>query len=228
MVTWMLRAVLVVAGAAGSTHADVVFSNFGPGNTYLGNTGWTVVNISALGGHIEESVSFTVPIGEALRLDMVEIAIGHLFGPNLLDARLHADSGGTGPGAVLEMITVVDQMLPMPTEPNVNNPLVVLGFSGASVLQPGGQYWISVSTATTEKSWAAWNENITGDQGLRAYRVDGSAWNLHAGNPRGAFRVHASPVPGPAGVMALGVAGSVAARERRARPASPGRARRAT
>ena len=56
--------------------------------------------------------------------------------------------------------------------------------------------------------------NITGDLGLRAYRTDGGAWSLHTGHARGAFRIEASPVPGPGALVVLGIA-ALGSRRRR-------------
>lgn len=207
---WCLVAVV---GASSVARAEILFSNFGPGNTYLGNAGWTLINGGPLQAHVEDAARFGVASG-AFSLTGLDLAVSHLFGPNVLHVYIHADASGL-PGPLLEQVTVVDQMPTMPTKPNVNPPPVHVALSGSTVLQAGGLYWIHLSTETSTDSWAAWNENITGDLGLRADRWDEGPWTPHTGNPRGAFRIYGTEIPGPGGVIVL--AGGVLAALRRRR-----------
>lgn len=186
--------------------ADVLFNNFHPvNNGYLGNTGWTVSNGIDLMVHLEQAAVFTVPAGDHF-LNSIELALGHLFGPNVVHVTLRADANNA-PGAAIQTVTVVDQINPMPTEPKNNFPPVVANFGGTSVLQGGTNYWVSLSSDTSvPNSWLAWNYNTTGDLGLRAQRTDGGPWSTHTGDPRGAFRVNGTPVPEPACAAAMLVA----------------------
>jgi hypothetical protein len=182
---------LMVALSAGSASADVLWDNFAPGNGYLGNTGWSVAWGGPFGAHIEESVSFTPTID--CRLDRAEIAIGHLYGPNEFTMRLHAD-GGQGPGNILEAVVVQGQLLPFPNEPTINNPPVVITFTGNAQLAAGTKYWLSVTSVVGQDAWLAWNYNTTEDRGERAWRQDGGPWNVFNGmDPRGTFRVIGTP-----------------------------------
>lgn len=200
---------LVTSGAA---RADVLFNNFGPGDSYLGNTGWTVINGGPVGAHIEEASSFTVSGGDFF-FTTAEFGAGHLFGPNVLIVTLHDDAAGV-PGDPIESVTLVDQLLRFPNKPQTNYPPVVAPFSGGTVLRDGSTYWLSMSTVTDTDAWAAWNYNITGDLGLRAFREDSGPWSPHTGDPRGVFRVNGAPVPSPA-TLALPVALALRAARRR-------------
>ncbi len=210
------RLLLVLALAPSCARADVLFDNFAPGNTYLGNAGWTLINGGPLQAHVEDAAVFSV-IGGSFYLTSLDLAVGHLFGPNVLHVYIHADAGGL-PGAVLEQTTVIDQMPTMSTSPTLCPPPVHVPLAGTTLLTPGVSYWIHLSTDTTTDSWAAWNENTTGDIGLRADRWDGGPWTPHTGHPRGTFRVFGDvvPAPGAAPITALGL-GLLATRRRRAR-----------
>lgn len=203
---------LCALACGGACQADVLFSNFGPNDSYLGNTGWSLANGGPFGAHLEDAVSFIVG-GPNHYFTQAEFGIGLLFGPNILHISLHADGGGV-PGAVLETVTVVDGMGPLGTDPNSYNPPVVATFSGTTELHASELYWLSVSTDTSTDSWAAWNYNIVGDLGLRAWRQNGGPWNPFTGDPRGVFRVHGTPVPGP-GAIAMLAFGALAIRRRR-------------
>lgn len=211
----------IVACLAGTAPADVVlFDNFAPGDRYLGNTGWTLMNGGPLQAHIEDAAVFTVSGGD-FALSTITLAVGLLGGPNVLHVSVHADGGGV-PGAVLGAVTLTDRMPMLPTDPSDNPPPVVADFAGSITLLGGVDYWISLSSDTTTDSWAAWNQNTTDDLGLRAWRQDGGAWSPHTGDPRGTFRVRGELVPTPAGAMVFAAAALGAARRRR--PASTPRA----
>ena len=94
---------------------------------------------------------------------------------------------------MLESVVVLNQLLPFPNEPQINNPPVVIPFSGAVQLQAGTKYWLRVSSVTGQDAWLAWNYNTTNDMGERAWRQNGGPWSIHSGqDPRGAFRLHGS------------------------------------
>lgn len=199
---------------ASSISADVIFNNFGPNNAHLGNTGWSVANGGPFGVHLEQAASFTP--AASYFLNTVEIAIGHLFGPNRLDIRIHGDTGGTGsPGQVLEVVTIIDQVLTFPNEPHINNPPVVVNFSGNLQLMQGARYWLSISSDNTTDSWFAWNYNTIEDRGQRAHRENGGAWSMFTGDPRGTFRINGTPIPAPGALALVAALGVIGCRRRR-------------
>ena len=210
--------VACVVWLASPARAAVLFNNFEPPNNgYVGNVGWTVSNGIDLQVHLEQAAVFTVPGGSHF-FDSVELALGHLFGPNVVHVTLHPDVGGA-PGAPIRTVTVLDQINPMPTEPKNNFPPVVANFGGTTVLEGGASYWISLSSDTSvSDSWLAWNYNRTGDLGTRAHRTDGGPWQVFSGSdPRGAFRINGTPVPEPAAAIALAPAALTLLRLRRRR-----------
>ncbi len=205
--------VVAVCLAASTARADILFNNFAPNNTYLGNAGWTVINGGPVQAHIEEAATFSVTGGDFF-LASLDLAVGHLFGPNTLHVFIHADDNGV-PGAVIEQTTVFDQMPTMSTSPTVCPPPVHVALSRSTILEAGAWYWIHLSTDTTTGSWAAWNENIVGDVGLRAFRENGGPWMPHTGHPRGTFRVLGNPVPAPGALAAMGLGVCPLVRRRR-------------
>jgi|SRR5688500_2086008 hypothetical protein len=216
--TFAVAVVVVVAfmsSFVSSAKAVVLFNNWGPNNTYNGNTGWTVNIGAALQAHLEQASVFTVTGGDYF-LNTVDLAVGHLFGPNVLFVRLHADDNNK-PGAVIAQTVVVDQMQPLPSDPKVNHPPVVATFPGATLLEGGTNYWISldVDTSVTD-AWLAWNYNITNDRALRADRTDGGPWVTYPQfpEPRGTMRINATPVPEPTGVVLFAAVGMALARRR--------------
>jgi hypothetical protein len=204
----MSAACLLSAAAAMGASADVLFSNFGEGDAYLADTGWSVANDGPFGADIDEAVRISISGGDS-SLDSVEMGIGHLFGPNILFIDLLTDEGG-GPGTVIESTTIED----VGTFGQQNPPEVAV-FSGTTILESGESYWISASTVSDTDAWFAWNYNIVEDRGIRAWRQDLGQWNVFSGDPRGTFRVNGTPLPAPGMIAVLGLAGLSARRRRR-------------
>jgi hypothetical protein len=208
--TLSLAAGMLLTGA--TTHADVLFSNFGVNDTYNPNIGETLSFGGPLGGDAyEHAVPFIVRGGDHF-FDSAEVAIFHFWGPDLVHAALHADAGGV-PGAILEAATGSGV-----STPGVVEPPMVLAFSGNTVLRDQMMYWLSIRTEPTD-AHLAWAHNIVDDFDLRAWRVNGGPWNPAYGMPgtdtqRAVYRVNGTPVPGP-GAAGVVLAGLLVARRRR-------------
>ncbi len=194
--------------------ADVVFNNFGPGDTYTTGQGWTISDGAPINTDNDQGDAFTVTGGNFL-LTSIEIALGYVTGTNRAFISLYNDDDGM-PGAILETATV-ENMGPFG---NQNDPEVAL-FTGTTALLEGEQYWVIASS--DNNSWLAWNLNSIGDTGPHAFRANGGPWNISDGAPfegppgaagtRGAFRVNG--VPGPGAIALLGLAGLCGRRRRR-------------
>jgi uncharacterized protein (TIGR03382 family) len=201
-------------GLAASAQADALYSNFGPGNSYDTTFGWTLSFGGPLGGDAyEDAVSFTVTGGDYL-FDTAEVAINHFWGPDLVYFNLHADAAGS-PGAVLDSTSASGVI-----EPGTMGPPMIADFGGDVVLHNGQTYWLAARTEQTD-AHLSWAFNVVDDFGLRAWRLNNGPWNPTFGIPgtdseRGVFRINATPVPAPAVLAVLGLAGSVFARRRRA------------
>ncbi len=201
----LIRTLALSAGvlsSAAAADADVIYSNFGPGDTYLLNIGETLSYGGPLGGDAyEHAVPFTVMGGDYF-LDSAEVAIAHYFGPDLVFADLRSDAGGS-PGEVLETTRGAGT-----SPPDMLAPPLLLAFGGDLMLEEGATYWLAIRTDRTD-ALLGWAHNNVKDFGLRAWRVNEGPWNPVFGDPqtdtdRAVFRITATPVPGPG---ALGLAG---------------------
>ena len=180
-----LGAALVVLGAADpSARADVIYDNFGVGDTYNTGTGWT---IGAPQGQSFQEIGCPFTVSGTYTLNQVTVAAGFVTGANVYTVWLMDDAGGV-PGNIIEEFDFADLG---PFGQN-NAPLV-----GVSALNPtlddGSQYWLVCSTDPS--TWSAWNWNTTGDTGPFVFRQNGGDW-IVASDIRSVFRVEGDPVEG--------------------------------
>jgi hypothetical protein len=179
--------------------ADIIFSNFGPGQTYEG-TSYTVQT------SVYVAAPF-VPAGHDYTLSQIDLPLGRSGGLDSLTVELTADSSDS-PGTILES-WVLSGLGPFP---NTDPPL-----SASSVLHPllhqNTRYWL-VALATDPSTIAAWNLNVTVDRGTVAFSYDGGgSWVLTPPSAEvPAFDVVGSavtaiPEPGPDAMLLVVVAG---------------------
>lgn len=194
----VLAVLALLLSRGGPARADIVFSTFGPDNSFDPNRTYEVINQPfppAL--VIAQAMAFT-PLGSAFSFDRIEMAvaatntIGRL---PALDVSLARDAGGV-PGPIIETLHISDV-----TVPGI--------YSATSVDQPslkeGTRYWlIAQADVTTE---AQWFFNSVGEVGMVATRVTPiEAWSPSEA-PQGAFRIYGTPVPvpGPTTLLLLGI-----------------------
>jgi hypothetical protein len=198
-------ALVLAVGWAGDAAADViVFNNFGAGNSYNTNTGWTA-GLNQSGGQpgFVPSMGFIVGGGLNVALSEIDFAAGLVTGANSIDLALRTDAAGV-PGATLESFHF-GSLGPFGT----NNPPLVATSVLHPLLMAGTQYWLTMSTPTTT-TWAAWNLNSIGDTGP-VYTLDNGSFFSAGTNTRGAFRVQgvAAAVPESSPLVLAGVAGTL-------------------
>ena len=203
---WMI--VIAVSGPPSVASADVLYSNFGDGDTYLLDRGWTLSYGGPLGGEVnEQAVAFTVTGGDYY-FNTAEFAVLLNWGPDIVYMGLHADENGNV-GAEIETTTASGV-----TDPFVWAPPMVATFSGSTVLEDGMTYWLTMRTAE-EDALSSWAFNAIDDFGLRAWQTNGGGWNPTFGQPgtdsqRGVFRINGTAVPAPGTILlvaGLGFAG---------------------
>lgn len=207
----MKRHTLITAGAlalslTSASMGDVIFNNFGPGNSYDISTGWTLSDGAPVNVDWDQGDAFTVSGGNYF-LDHIDLAISLVAGQNRIFIDVYTSIGGL-PGVLIDSAVIEDQMGTFGDD----NPLIVALFDGSTVLNDGEQYFVTASTDSN--SWAAWNLNSVGDVGLHTFRKNLGDWAA-GDNVRGAFRVKGTLVPAPGVLALLGVAGLAARRRRR-------------
>ena len=194
--------VVFLALFAVPTQAEIIYDNFGPGDTYNQGSGWTLSDGSPIGVDWDQGNAFALDsFGMDYYLDTIDLAVGLVSGSNELDLWLMTDSAGQ-PGTIIESFHFSGEMgsfgylNPPLTANSLLNPL----------LEADEQYWL-IASATGPDTWAAWNLNSTGDVGLRAYRADLDTWGV-SDTTRAAFRVTGLSAPvsvsEPATMLLLG------------------------
>ena len=193
---------------SGSAAGDVFYDNFGPNDTYQTSSGY---GFGGTNPNFQQAMRFTVSGNYLLTTGDFGISLSIGSNPSVFDIRVHADGGGL-PGAVLEQVTMHDNLGPF----GLFNPPVSVNFAGTTLLSAGQQYWISMS-ATGFNDYV-WNANNTGDIGLRAFASNGGSWNPANGNEAiGVFRLNGTLVPAPGALGFLAACMCAPRRRRRAR-----------
>jgi hypothetical protein len=184
----MVIGLLVAAPASAQT---IVFDNM-PGDDYNPGTGHTISGASSpVGSDFDQGDQF-MPSASG-NLSDVWVAMGHVTGLNEFELWLTDDAGGT-PGTTLwSSGAIKDLMGPFGSL----NPPVHISVDGGPMLTAGSSYWLLASVA--DDTWAAWNWNNIGDEGLHASRQNMGGWGVGDGT-RGAFRI---AVPEPTTLMLL-------------------------
>jgi hypothetical protein len=177
------------------SHAAVIFSTLGPGDTYSTSVGYTI-GVSSY--EYDQGNSFSFSVAAPYYLDTIELAVGLVSGTNELDVWLMSDAAGE-PGAIIEAFNFTNAM---GTFGN-NNPLLV----GTSVLQPvltpGTDYWL-IASAPNSDTWAAWNLSSPAVSGSHAVREGAGPWNVTT-DTMAAFRVEGTVIPAPGALLLGGI-----------------------
>jgi hypothetical protein len=209
--TWRLAfCVVAVAGVAGPARAEVIYSNLGPGESYLAGISWNESGPNTPQGTVRQAWAFTAG-GADTFFDSARLALTLNRGANEIDLRLYTDAGGQ-PGTALEAIHASGQM--PPNGMYGSGHLVTFDSATHPPLRAGGTYWlVPLASGDTE---AFWQQNDQGRAGPYALSVEAEpmTWvDVHQ-NPQGAFEVNGTPSPAPepsalalAGVGLVGAAG---------------------
>ncbi len=196
------------------TANEVLFDNFGPGDTYSLDSGALLGYGGPTFGETHEAATSFIVSGGDFYLNTAEFAILHNWGPDLVYADILADDGDT-PGSILDSTSASGV-----TSPFVWAEPMTATFSGTIVLEEGKKYWLALRSEQEDAS-LGWASSLS-DWGERAWRVDGGPWNTYtsSGPPlddqRSAFRITGTIVPAPGALALLGLAGLSATRRRRA------------
>lgn len=191
-------------GPTQQMRADVVFSNFGPNQSYVGNSWWGIgtTRMPPIGLQVD---AFPFTPTTTSTLTGADLALSAFSGVSPLNVFIESNSGGT-PGAILDTLTQVGSYSAYPTTSVVN-----FTCSGAcSTLNAGTTYWIvAQQTNTANTSYWMYSFNDTGTWYYNEVNSATGPWTTAtAGNNFSAFDVtgtpSTSPVPEPASLALLG------------------------
>jgi hypothetical protein len=203
-----LKAVLLgsVLSLASPGHADVVFTDFGAGNTYNHILAWATNNNNI--GFQEVAMPFTPT--ENAQLTNAIVAFGYGVQGSAAIFNLYSNASGT-PGTLLASSSVIT-----PSQPfnSATSDLTAVDFSSANIqLVAGTTYWLDADP--TFGGSTSWNETTSGS-GTFVYRTSPTAgWSSSAGT-LGAFNIN-GVVPEPGSVLLFAASGLALLVRRRAR-----------
>jgi hypothetical protein len=212
----VLAAVSVLGLAASRVEASiVVYSDFGPGQTYGSSLNDAAGSTSFIGEQIGYADPFTPT--STVTFASVVLPLSSVSGTKSLIVSLRPSVSGQ-PGSPLESFTVTG----LPSFPT--STVYTLNSLLNPVLTAGSTYWIAIFPGGSN-TVAGWNFDSVGVNGGAA-NVNGSAtWTHNPDNTSSAFEVlgNAVPTPEPASLSMLAGLGACAAawvgKRRRARRA---------
>jgi len=198
----MPLAFLVVAGSA---NAVVAFSNFGPGDSFLTSTGWTISGPTSAPGNFDQGEQFTA--GATGSVSTIRLALQNVLGANQYIVALYDDAGdavgnlmmawsGVGAMGAFGSSSILTLTNPFPSVSLTN----------------GNKYWLIASAA--DDAWNAWMFNDQGGMGNHAFSADDGATYGYTTQNQGAFEVNVVPEPASMSAIAAGIA-AMALRRRR-------------
>jgi hypothetical protein len=194
--------------------ASVIYSNLGPGDSFLTSPGvYPVWNLTS-GGFIDRAASFTVPGPQDVLFESAELGFHLQTGSAAATVQLATNVAGNIPGAIIESINI---LLPAPSV----NPTIIMATSSMNpILTAGSTYWIiaSVSVPSTMATWGPNNTGALGDTATRTNFQNGQ-WFLQPTTATPSLRVNALPagVPEPSTMLLVGAGLASAAFRRRRR-----------
>ena len=213
---------LLLVASARDMRADVVFSNFGPSQTYVGNSWWTVgYSPSPVGTQV---AAFSFAPTETATVTGADLALALVPPPGTqqtvtpLTVYIESNSGGA-PGTILSTLTQVGSYTFYPTTSVVNFDCT----GSCATLNAGSEYWI-VAQQTDPLNSTGWmySFNDTGTWYYNELNSPTGPWTVAtAGDNFSAFDVTGTAtnvVPEPGSMALLGsgmvVVGFLAARRR--------------
>jgi hypothetical protein len=174
-----------LAGSIGALQADVIYTNFGTGDTYAAGAGLIVTN----DGLAWSSVAVAFTPAANYTLTSIEFAASDLIpdGPNSVTISIYDDNAGQPSLRPLESFTSgplgqFGTLVPVMTVTSLLQPLLLADT----------QYWVGMNASAGDL--VVWNQNITLAEGFS--RTDGSGDLSTSGTDQGVVEIDGVLAPG--------------------------------
>ena len=193
-------------------HADIIYSNLGPGGSFSSVNGWTI-GYPFKPGEVGQSVAYSFTPSGDFYLSSVDLAVGNRNPTSSSDftVAIYSDLSGA-PDTVL---TTASGIAPLGCPPAVTTSVL---FSGSTLLSSGSRYWIGLHPAAAEPTDLSWWWNLNADlkstfwfSNTPSQVLLGGSWENTSTVIECAYQVNGVVVPVPGavllGMLGLSVAG---------------------
>lgn len=189
---------IVLLSVVGPAQAAIIYSDFGPGDTYTNdNSGW-LIGGEGSGYGLEIASRFFVS-GTDYLLGSADVGLSRHDGTNAVSFQIWTDTANA-PGTLLTSATITGMPLDV-------SAIQTADFSGSSTTLYAGNYYWLVGSAGASDTQLVWNYNSTGPDGAD-YREFSGPWTPVSGAPAPAFRINGTTtaVPEPSSLALVGLA----------------------
>ena len=165
--------------------ADVIYSNFGPGDTFNTTYSW---GIGAFYSGTNPNVGASFKVGPAdMLFDSAQVAfLGSISGTNSLTLGIYSNSSDNLPGTLLQSFTLTN----IPHAPNAPT-VVTFSATGPLRLSANTTYWLASDEHDTDLF--GWHWNSTSQLGV-AFRLGFDPWFVSSTDLTPAFRINGTPI----------------------------------
>jgi hypothetical protein len=187
--------------------AEVLYSTFGPGDSYDPTTGWVVGDDTGQGTRYQVAAPILNLSSELSYLDSIEFAALLFRGDNAspLTISIALDAGTFLPGAILESVTI--------TNIQSASAVYTASFSSTTLLDNNLTYWVILSPDLATDDAFFWMWNDLNRPNAAFWSTDTNQWTYDNFAMAPAFAVNGTPVTvihEPSSVLLMG-AGLIAA-----------------
>ena len=214
----MIRFFLVAAVATmlvgpPSARAAVIYSDFGPGDTFTPSQGFGIRGSNVFGGSVSQGAMFTA--GATGLLGEIDVAFFYASGSGQFNLSLYTANSSGQLGTLIE--TIMGGVVPTS---DTSGAVIVESSLLHPLITAGTSYFLIASAANSQTN-VAWNYNSTGTTGT-LYSSDSRGVTYSSSTILPTFRLQTSAVPEPSSLVLSVIAGGlgIAGRWRKKRVAT--------